>query len=72
MSAAKRLLIVDDDDMLCDSLLEQFSLFGEFAARSSQTATESSSRMDPPVCMIAVTPAHARAPRTSVFVRRRS
>ena len=40
MSAAKRLLIVDDDEMLCDSLLEQFSLYGEFAVEARQTAGE--------------------------------
>jgi len=40
MSAAKRLLIVDDDEMLCESLLEQFSLYGEFAARVTQSAAE--------------------------------
>ena len=38
MSAAKRLLIVDDDEMLCDSLLEQFSLNGEFAVQTTGTA----------------------------------
>jgi DNA-binding response OmpR family regulator len=40
MSAAKKLLIVDDDEMLCGSLLEQFSLYGEFAAQATQTAAE--------------------------------
>ncbi|HUF44393.1 MAG TPA: response regulator transcription factor [Aestuariivirgaceae bacterium] len=40
MSAAKRLLIVDDDEMLCDSLLEQFSVQGEFTALAALTAAE--------------------------------
>jgi DNA-binding response OmpR family regulator len=40
MSKARKLLIVDDDEMLCDSLLEQFSLHGDFAATAVQTAKE--------------------------------
>lgn len=40
MSAAKKLLIVDDDAMLCDSLLEQLSLHGEFVAQAAVTAAE--------------------------------
>ena len=38
MSPVKRLLIVDDDEMLCDSLLEQFSLNGEFDVQTTNTA----------------------------------
>jgi DNA-binding response OmpR family regulator len=33
-----RILIVDDDELLCDSLVEQFSISGEFAARAVKTA----------------------------------
>jgi DNA-binding response OmpR family regulator len=40
MSAAKRLLIVDDDEMLCESLLEQFSLYDEFVVLAAHTAAE--------------------------------
>ena len=40
MSAARRLLIVDDDRVLCDSLLEQLSLYQEFAAQAVHTAAE--------------------------------
>lgn len=40
MSTAKRLLIVDDDEMLCDSLLEQFSLHGDFAVQARHTAAQ--------------------------------
>ena len=40
MSPAKRLLIVDDDEMLCDSLLEQFSLYEEFSAEAVHTAAQ--------------------------------
>jgi DNA-binding response OmpR family regulator len=40
MSPAKRLLIVDDDEMLCDSLLEQFSLYPEFSAQAVHTAAQ--------------------------------
>jgi DNA-binding response OmpR family regulator len=40
MSAARRLLIADDDRMLCDSLLEQLSLYDEFSAQAVHTAAE--------------------------------
>ncbi len=40
MSTARKLLIVDDDEMLCESLLEQFSLHGDFAAMAVQTGKE--------------------------------
>jgi DNA-binding response OmpR family regulator len=40
VSAAKKLLIVDDDEMLCDSLLEQFSLHGDLDALAAHTAAE--------------------------------
>jgi DNA-binding response OmpR family regulator len=40
MSAAKTLLIVDDDEMLCESLLEQFSLHAEFSVQAVQTAAQ--------------------------------
>ena len=40
MSAAHRLLIVDDDEMLCDSLLEQLSLYEDFTAVAVHTAAE--------------------------------
>jgi DNA-binding response OmpR family regulator len=39
MSSTKKILIVDDDDMLRDSLKEQFSLHDEFSANDAATAT---------------------------------
>lgn len=38
MNAPRKILIVDDDELLCDSLLEQFSLYDEFDARAVHTA----------------------------------
>jgi len=38
MSTAKKILIVDDDDSLRDSLIEQFALYDEFIASSAATA----------------------------------
>jgi DNA-binding response OmpR family regulator len=38
VSTFRQILIVDDDELLCDSLLEQFSLYDEFAACAVHTA----------------------------------
>lgn len=38
MGAAKKILIVDDDKALCESLVEQFALHDEFEAFAVQTA----------------------------------
>jgi DNA-binding response OmpR family regulator len=40
VDGAKKILIVDDDPLLCESLLEQFSLRDEFAATAVNTAAE--------------------------------
>jgi DNA-binding response OmpR family regulator len=40
MSGSKKILIVDDDDTLRDSLAEQFSLHDEFSALTAANATE--------------------------------
>ena len=39
MSTAKKILIVDDDEQLRDSLKEQFSLHGEFSVADASSAT---------------------------------
>ena len=39
MSAKKKLLIIDDDDALRDTLVEQFSLHDEFDVAQAETAT---------------------------------
>ena len=39
MSTTKKILIVDDDDMLRDTLKEQFSLHDEFVVSDAATAT---------------------------------
>src|SRR3954465_9232145 len=39
MSTPKKILIIDDDDMLRESLKEQFSLHDEFAVSDAATAT---------------------------------
>ena len=40
MSTPAKILIVDDDEMLCDSLIEQFSLYVEFEPRAVHTARD--------------------------------
>lgn len=40
MATAKNILIVDDDRALCESLLEQFALHGDFSAAAVETAAE--------------------------------
>ena len=40
MSASTNILIVDDDEMLCDSLVEQFSLYDEFGIRAVHTVRD--------------------------------
>jgi DNA-binding NtrC family response regulator len=39
MSTAKKILIVDDDDQLRETLKEQFALHGEFSVLDAATAT---------------------------------
>ena len=39
MSGTRKIIIVDDDDMLRETLIEQFSLHDEFAVSESATAT---------------------------------
>ena len=38
MSGTKKIIIVDDDDMLRETLTEQFSLHDEFAVTEAATA----------------------------------
>lgn len=40
MARTTKILIVDDDELLCESLVEQFSLYGEFAASAVHTAAQ--------------------------------
>ena len=39
MSSTKKIIIIDDDDMLRDTLKEQFSLHDEFVVSDASTAT---------------------------------
>jgi DNA-binding response OmpR family regulator len=40
VSGPKKILIVDDDELLCDSLIEQFSLHDEFSAVAVNSAAQ--------------------------------
>jgi DNA-binding response OmpR family regulator len=40
MSLPRKILIVDDDELLCESIVEQFALFGDFDASAVNTARE--------------------------------
>jgi DNA-binding response OmpR family regulator len=40
VSRRRKILIVDDDELLCDSLVEQFSLYEEFEAQPVNTARD--------------------------------
>jgi DNA-binding response OmpR family regulator len=40
MSPPRKILIVDDDELLCESIIEQFSLHGDFDASAVNTARQ--------------------------------
>ena len=48
MSGTKKIIIVDDDDMLRETLTEQFSLHDEFAVTEAATAAAAAAAADSP------------------------